>query len=63
VWHRRRGTAIVETKKGILVVSGHGKVFMLPGGAANHKESRLQAAIRELQEETGLVSRHSSIVG
>jgi 8-oxo-dGTP diphosphatase len=51
---RRRGTAIVETNHGILVTSGHGRVFILPGGAANRGESRLQATIRELKEETGL---------
>ena len=51
---RRRGTAIVETKKGILLVAGFKKVFLLPGGGASRKESRMQAAIRELKEETGL---------
>lgn len=51
---RRRGTAIVETKKGILVAAGRNKVFLLPGGGASRKESRMQAAIRELKEETGL---------
>jgi len=53
---RRRGTAIVDTSKGILVTSGHKKVFILPGGEANKNESRMQAAIRELQEETGLIA-------
>lgn len=52
--HRRRGTAIVETKKGILLAAGRSKVFLLPGGGANRRESRMQAAIRELKEETGL---------
>ncbi len=51
---RRRGTAIVETDKGILVASGRSKIFLTPGGGANRKESRMQAAIRELKEETGL---------
>jgi len=51
---RRRGTAIVETPKGILVASGRKKLFLLPGGGASKWESRRKAAIRELREETGL---------
>ena len=51
---RRRGTAIVETEQGILVTAGRNKVFLLPGGGADHHESRTQAAMRELKEETGL---------
>jgi 8-oxo-dGTP diphosphatase len=53
---RRRGTAIVETSKGILVTSGHRRIFILPGGEANKGETRMQGAIRELREETGLVA-------
>ncbi len=51
---RRRGTAIVETEEGILVTAGRGKVFILPGGGANRRETRIEAAMRELREETGL---------
>jgi len=53
---RRRGTAIVETSKGILVASGRRKIFLLPGGGTERKikESRRKAAMRELREETGL---------
>ena len=51
---RRRGTAIVDTPKGILLVSLDGTNFTLPGGGAKPKESRRQAAIRELMEETGM---------
>ena len=51
---RRRGTAIVETPKGILVTASRNKLFLLPGGGAEKWESRRRAAIRELREETGL---------
>ena len=53
-YHRRHGIAIVDARKGILVVAGRGKQFILPGGGANRGESRRDAAIRELREETGL---------
>jgi 8-oxo-dGTP diphosphatase len=51
---RRRGTAIIETPKGILVTAARHKVFLLPGGTTNRGESRLQATKRELREETHL---------
>lgn len=51
---RRRGTALLDTPKGILVVSKDGETFLTPGGGARAKESRRDAAIRELREETGL---------
>jgi 8-oxo-dGTP diphosphatase len=53
---RRRGTALVETDQGILLVSEDGLRFSLPGGAAEKDELWIQAAIRELHEETGLVA-------
>jgi 8-oxo-dGTP diphosphatase len=51
---RRRGTAIVDTPAGILVVSLGGRNFLLPGGGAKRNESRQNAVIRELMEETGM---------
>ena len=54
---RRKGVAIVESKKGILVVAGRRKIFALPGGGANKEESRKRATIRELKEETGLKTK------
>jgi len=35
-------------------MAGRSKVFLLPGGGANRGESRIEAAMRELREETGL---------
>lgn len=51
---RRRGTAIVETEDGILVNAMLRGPYILPGGATHRRETRLRAAIRELEEETHL---------
>jgi len=55
---RRKGVAIVDTNKGILVVAGRSKKFILPGGGAEKWESRKKATIRELYEETGLKTKN-----
>lgn len=64
MYNRRRGTALVETNEGILVVCNSWdmdkKLFTLPGGKANKNESRRQAAIRELEEETSLKGLEST---
>jgi ADP-ribose pyrophosphatase YjhB (NUDIX family) len=51
---RRRGAAIIETKKGIIVVARKDSDFMIPGGGANWYETRKMATIREVREELGL---------
>jgi len=56
---RKKGVAIVDTHKGILVVSGRRKIFALPGGGADKGESRKRATIRELREETGLKTKNT----
>lgn len=61
--YRRRGTAIIETDRGILLTAGRfGKPFMLPGGGAKRGESRFMAALRELTEETGLLPYAAEII-
>jgi 8-oxo-dGTP pyrophosphatase MutT (NUDIX family) len=52
----RRGTAIVETDQGILLVETKNRMILLPGGGAKKRESRFEAAIRELREETGVLA-------
>jgi 8-oxo-dGTP pyrophosphatase MutT (NUDIX family) len=59
---RRRGAAIVETKKGILVVAWEKGDFMIPGGGAHFWETRRMAAKRELEEETGLKVKSSKFL-
>ena len=54
--NRRKGTALVETEKGILMVREKGnRDYSLPGGGADRGESRKEAAMRELREETGMM--------
>jgi len=61
--YRRRGTAIIETQRGILLTAGRrGKPFILPGGGAKRGESRFMAALRELTEETGLLPYAAEII-
>ena len=62
VRYRRRGTAIVETERGILLTAGRRGKFILPGGGAKRGESRFMAALRELTEETGLLPYAAEII-
>jgi 8-oxo-dGTP diphosphatase len=55
VLKRYKGVALVDTKRGILVVANRKRIFSLPGGGTNRGESRKDAIIRELEEETGLI--------
>lgn len=53
---RQRATVIVHIDGKILLVENRGGLLLLPGGGINPEESRLQAAARELSEETSLVA-------
>ncbi|MFH1211764.1 MAG: NUDIX domain-containing protein [Candidatus Woesearchaeota archaeon] len=59
---QRRGTAIVEMPEGILLAAMRNGKFLLPGGRAEKGESRFRAAIRELEEETGLVACYAKTI-
>lgn len=50
---RKRGTAIIDTDLGILLVSNSSRLFILPGGGAKKDESRMDAAVREVKSQTG----------
>lgn len=52
----------METEKGILLTAISGKQYLLPGGGANKGESRFRAAIRELEEETGLLAYDAKVL-
>lgn len=51
---RRKGAVIFDSPRGILVVSTGNKKYILPGGGADRSESRKDAGIRKLYEETGM---------
>ena len=51
---RRRGAALIETSKGVMLVARKDSDFMIPGGGANFLETRKRATIREVYEELGL---------
>lgn len=58
---RKRGTAIIETKRGIILTTIKDQ-YLLLGGGPKKGESRFQAAIRETKEETGLEPYYAKIL-
>ena len=54
---RQRATVIVPTPQGILLTETHRGLILLPGGGMERGELPIAAAVRELHEETGLVTQ------
>ncbi len=48
------GGVVVNKKRRVLVVSQHGTSWSLPKGHIDGSESGLEAAIREIEEESGI---------
>jgi 8-oxo-dGTP pyrophosphatase MutT (NUDIX family) len=55
MYKRRRGTAVIESRSGVLLTKERDGYYTLPGGRAKRNESRKNALIRELNEETTLI--------
>ncbi|NMF96159.2 NUDIX domain-containing protein [Aromatoleum toluolicum] len=53
---RSRATAVVEHEGRIVLTETRHGLILLPGGGINRGEPPLAAAVRELDEETGLVA-------
>jgi 8-oxo-dGTP diphosphatase len=56
---RQRATAIIELPQGILLVGMRNTDYLLPGGGVETGETPLVAAVREVQEETGLLAHRA----
>ena len=53
---RERATAVVVRDGKVLLVRGRAEEFMMPGGGIEPGETPMVAAVRELNEETGLTA-------
>lgn len=53
---RNRATAVVEFDGRIVLAETRDGLTLLPGGGINRGEPPLAAAVRELEEETGLIA-------
>lgn len=52
------GGVVIDTRGKVLIVSQHGRSWSLPKGHAESEENILEAAKREIYEETGITQLH-----
>ena len=57
---RKRGTIILKTQRGILVVQEPNGSWSLPGGGIEKNESDVEGALRELREETTVKGKRAN---
>src|SRR5215469_1008530 len=55
--------AVIEEGKVLLIQRADFKIWVLPGGGVEAGESAAQAAVREVEEETGITVDLTSLVG
>jgi ADP-ribose pyrophosphatase YjhB (NUDIX family) len=56
------GGVVWNKEKGVAVVAQHNNVWSLPKGHVEHGETHLEAAIREIEEETGISSKELQFI-
>lgn len=51
---------VIQKEKVLLILPRHSSLWMLPGGGIKKHENIMQAAIREVREETGILIAEST---
>jgi 8-oxo-dGTP diphosphatase len=54
---------VIRNKGKLLLLQRHNRIWEFPGGGVEFGESPKEAALREAQEETGLVAKEARLIG